>query len=216
MGTETIPDRLARQLSNFTWVNIFRSALIGALVPRRGSGTPAANVGRLGTTTFPFKNMFVQEGYLGPGDIFPVYDYAGVFDVPQGWMLCNGVIINQANYDAQHSAGDWDAYIVSSVLNGKYLPNMNGNYPIGETGSVQSGASTITTVGTHENDLYHSHSGFVNSNPSRNTYASNNDFYRYWAGSHNHNGTIDTDNDLPYNKNIEPEHIAARFLMRIV
>ncbi len=142
--------------------NAIANALKGDLVPRNSSGNATANAGNLGTNTFPFTSAKITVGYLFPGCVTLFHDYNGLLTPGQGWMKLNGDIVNEANYDALHGAGSWDLYIVSSPLDGKYLPNMANRYPVGTAATTQAGTVAITKVGNTNHQVAlpsHSHTG---------------------------------------------------------
>jgi hypothetical protein len=216
MGIETIPDRASGQTPQQSWINNFRDVLSGNFIARYLTGAVRANYGRLGTQTYRWKRHHVFTGDMGVGDIMPWYDYNGGYDLPQGWMLCNGVIINEANYDAQHTTGDWDNYVVSTVLNGIYLPSMGSNFPRGTTAAMQSGTSPITNGGISTLNLSHTHgSPRTTSGPSP-TFINRTSAVDRLAYNATHTHTVTIPSDLSSVQNIEPEHLLIKFIMRVV
>lgn len=216
MGLETVPDRASQQRMKLSWINNFRDVLIGDFVPRGISGSPRVRAGRLGSTTYKWKRAYIQLGYLGVGDVINFMDYAANIPLPQGFMLCNGVIINEANYDAQHSAGDWDNFIVSSVLDGKYLPNMADTYVRGKTGTLQSGASAITKVGSNTSNFSHTHGGAITSSANGGSNYHNDPFDGGSFMTDNHTHTLTLASALSATQTIRPASIETKFIMRIV
>jgi hypothetical protein len=218
MGAETIPDRTARQTIKKAWMNLFRSCLIGDLIPRGQTGAARADYGRLGTPVYQWKNAHIAIGHFGPGDIQFWYDYNDDAVLPQGWMLCNGVIINETNYNAQHETGDWDTYIASSILDGKRLPDMDSKFIKAKTGSLQDGSIAITTVGANEFDFYHIHGTPTTTSSSGSTAQNINidsGAKAYLAG-HVHDVDLNPPLGELASPNIEPEYIEVKMLMRII
>lgn len=162
MGLINIPTRANGQNVDETWFNRLKSALVGVFVPRNTSGTPETEAGSLGTSTYRFKKAYITAGDLFVGAIKFKYRYTSVtVPIDKGWMLMDGRIINEANYDAEHGAGSWAAHgVASSPIAGKYLPNTDGKYFRGVTGAVnntQAGTVAITTSGSASVDPSHTH-----------------------------------------------------------
>ena len=141
-------------------VNQYFTALNEDFVPRNSSGVPTDEGGNLGTSVYSWKNAEIAVGYWGPGDIKCKHTYDGLLSIEQGWMRMDGDIVNETNYDAEHSAGDWAFYIGSSPLDGKYLPNVGGTYILAVADTTQDGSSPIASVGntSHQINIQHSHS----------------------------------------------------------
>lgn len=217
MGVENIPDRFPGQTIQFSWVNLIRDVLIGAFVPRGLNGNPRSNYSRLGTKSFPWKEMHVQLADFGLGDVYHFHDYAGNIPIPQGWMLCDGSLVNESNYDAQHAAGDWDRYIVSSVLTGLYLPDTNLAYVKGKTGTLQAGTAPITTVGSSTANLAHTHGSpkttTVEDVAAVEVSQSSNALY-FAPDDHTHSLTITS--DLSSAQDIRPSTNLVKMVMRII
>lgn len=92
------------------------------------------------------------------GRIVAHHTFNGAAPYGPGYMLCDGDIVNQTNYDAQHGSG---AYVRDQValspLNGKYVPNLVSKYLTGAATTTQIGASAITSVGNAGNVANHAH-----------------------------------------------------------
>lgn len=94
------------------------------------------------------------------GETRMLHTFNGTLSIPRGYLKLDGSQVNEANYNATHGAGTYvtDAVSSSSILN-KYLPAMNGIYPVGANSTSEDGATAISTVGNtdHEIDLEHTH-----------------------------------------------------------
>lgn len=99
------------------------------------------------------------------GRIVAHHTFNGAAPYGPGYMLCDGDIINQTNYDAQHGSG---AYVRDQValspLNGKYVPNLVSKYLTGAASTTQTGGSAVTSVGNASHSS--TTSGHVHSGPS--------------------------------------------------
>lgn len=153
MGTGSFTDQNDGEVADAVDVQQLIDAGKGDLVPRNSLGVATANAGDLGTSTYPFKKAEITTGYFVPGDLKFFHDFDGLLTPGQGWMKCNGDIVNETNYDAIHGAGSWAAYIGSSPLNGKNLPDCNDKYLVGSDTTTQDGASPITTVGNASHSI---------------------------------------------------------------
>lgn len=160
MGTNNLGAELDGDTADAADVNQYRDALIGDIVPRNTSGNPEANAGEAGTSTYPFERINVTTGGLFPGALLLFHDFGGALTPAQGYMKCNGDIVNETNYDAIHGAGSWAAHIVSSPLSGKHLPDWNNKYAVGSDTTPDDGSSAISPVGNanHQVNLQHNHS----------------------------------------------------------
>lgn len=163
MGTNTINDRSPGQTVQAADNNQHNDALQGDLVPRNTSGVATADAGSLGTQTFPFKRAEITSGHWAAGDVKVHHSYNGLVSAGQGWMKCDGRVINSTNYDAEHGAGSWNTYVGSSPLDGKFLPSLIGRYPVGVNLTNQDGTSAITPLGNSGNSINIQHSHTVNS-----------------------------------------------------
>jgi hypothetical protein len=142
-------------------INQYYTALGEDLLPRNSSGTITTRGGSLGDSTRDWLKAHVASGGWEVGDIKIRHTYNGTAGLGcgQGWMQADGTQINEANYNAEHSAGDWDTYIVSSPLDALYTPNMTGRMPIGAATTTETGVGAIALVGDADNqlDLSHTH-----------------------------------------------------------
>lgn len=95
------------------------------------------------------------------GSVMQFHTFDGTVDIPRGWMILNGDVVNQTNYDAIHGAGAYAADgVASSALLSKNLPDMDSRYATGSDTTGQDGSSAITAVGNASNqvNLSHTHS----------------------------------------------------------
>ena len=87
------------------------------------------------------------------GEVKHFHSFNNTVKVPRGWMVCNGGIINETNYDAIHGSGAFVSDGVADLLlNGKHTPNLVNRYVTGASATTQSGNSTITAVGNSGNN----------------------------------------------------------------
>lgn len=158
MGSNTISVETASVIQK-THVNKFQTALAGDILARNTSGVPTDESGNLGSAAIQFLRAYVKTGAWVVGDTKTHHSYNGLCPPGEGWMLCNGNIVNQANYDSEHGAGHWATYIGTSPLNGKYLPNMDSRYVCYRNATAQDGTVAITQVGNALNaiNLQHTH-----------------------------------------------------------
>jgi len=94
------------------------------------------------------------------GSVQMFHTFNGTVTIPRGWMILNGDIVNEANYDAIHGAGAYTTdNIGSSALLTKNLPDMVDRYSVGVESTTQSGAAPITSVGNAGStiNLQHDH-----------------------------------------------------------
>lgn len=120
----------------------------GTIVPINTDTATASDFAHdLGTEDHRFKRAYIATGYWEAGDIKAHHTYNGTTPIGRGWMKCDGRIVNEANYDAEFSSGAWAREIVSSPLNGKYLPNLTNKYLTGSTATAQDGTSALTFIG---------------------------------------------------------------------
>lgn len=142
-------------------VNQYKTALGVDWVPRTVDGVVSTMVGSFGSSTYGWLKMFVASGYWEAGDIKLHHSYNGTVGCGQGWFLMDGTVVNESNYDAQagHTAGDWDAYVVSSPFENLYVPDMDGRYIRGVETTPQDGATPFSSTGNGSNqvDLSHTH-----------------------------------------------------------
>ncbi len=243
MGTNTIPARTDSTTIFAAHVNAFRTALNGDYVPRNVSGVAENEAGSLGTPTLRWLRSHVRTGHFFTGQVIQFHDFGGALTPGQGWMKCNGDIVNLANYDALHGAGSWVQFIGTSPIDLKNLPDFNNRYAIGNNATAQDGSSPITKVGNtaHQVDLTHSHT--VNAHNHRwvdSVSTGTNSFTSSGGGSSttfdssgsviDMNGIVGTvnvdgftENDSPgtdtalsATQNIQPESIEIQFWMRII
>jgi len=96
------------------------------------------------------------------GEIKTFHTFNGTVAIPSGWMVLNGDVVDETNYDAIHGAGAYVADgVAGSVLAGKFLPNMINKYEVAVAATTQDGSGAISSVGNSSNtvNLQHSHTG---------------------------------------------------------
>jgi hypothetical protein len=164
MGSQTFTTRSNGEVIDESWYDVYREALSGALYPRQSSdGAPTDLGASLGTSSLRWKQLKAASGEYTAGAIKMRHSYNGLVLPSHGWMLCDGRQINKTNYDAEWGAGSWDAKIIASPIEDKFLPNMVDRYLIGAASVSQDGTIAITAVGsagslalTHNHQWYHS------------------------------------------------------------
>lgn len=159
VSDDTIPTRRELKDNDAAWWNVIKDALSSNFLPRNASGVPTDMGGSMGSTTYQFLKAFIASGHWAAGDVQIIHPYDGDVLPGQGWMKMDGRLINETNYDIEHGAGSWDIYVVSSLLDGKYLPSMTNKYGIGKATTPQTGAGAFTSVGNtaHQISINHSH-----------------------------------------------------------
>lgn len=120
------------------------------------------------------------------GEIKEMHTFNGLIPIPRGWMVLDGDIVNEANYDAIHGAGAYvaDGVATSSILN-RNLPNMIGKYSVAVAATSQDGTAPITSVGniSNQTDLSHTHNGSNHVHQVVNYTANANDTYYNASGN---------------------------------
>lgn len=170
MSTETLGTKSAGQTIVDTWFNTIKAALSGNLLPRNQSGIPTDESGYLGSETVKWLKAYIACGEWTTGDIKAHHTFNGEELPGEGWMLCDGRIVAEAAYDTEHGAGAWAAYVGTSPMNGKYLPNLVSRYPVGKATTTQTGASAITPVGNAGSvrDFQHTHKYYAAPSTNKN------------------------------------------------
>lgn len=159
MGTNNLTTKNDGDVASADDVNQYKTAMSGDIVPRNSSGVPTDESGSFGTPTYKAKNTEVVNGHFFTGMIIPFHDFNGTVSPGQGWMKCNGDVVNETNYDAIHGSGAWAIYVVTSDLDGLNLPDLAAKYLVGTAATSQDGSSPITFEGNsdHEVDIAHVH-----------------------------------------------------------
>jgi len=162
MGSETLPTRTDGQTIDQNWFNILKSVLRQNFVPRNASGVATSLAGTLGESALKWARAYIESGYWHVGDIKAHHNYLGLLGstAGQGWMKCDGRIVNETNYNIEHGPGAWAQHIGTSPLDGKYLPNMERKFLMGEINLITNDGDTpFTYTGNANNqvNLQHSH-----------------------------------------------------------
>ena len=138
-------------------LNQYHTALGGDLLPRNTAGAISNGTAWLGTSTYKWLKLYAAKGYWATGDIKPHHTYNGLVGCGEGWMVANGSIVNETNYDTEHGAGHWDLYVITSPMSGLYLPNLVAKYPMGSATTAATGTVAIPSVGANTADVSHPH-----------------------------------------------------------
>lgn len=141
------------------WYNIWKRVISGDWYPRDSSHVPTNEGADLGSSTIRWRRHHVASGEFAAGSIKMRLSYSGLLTVGHGWMLCDGRLVNQANYDVEHGEGAWEDFVGSSPLEGLYLPNAVDRYLVGASAVAQDGTAPITAVGNagSQLSLIHNH-----------------------------------------------------------
>lgn len=176
------------------------------------------------------------------GSVMQFHTFNGATAVPRGWMILNGNVVSEANYNAIHGAGTYAADgVASSPLLAKNLPNMVNRYATGVLVTGQNGSAPISAVGVQNNvlNLQHDHDAenqyaHIDTEPSGSFYVEeptsppglswNADFLitttsRAASGSLRTNGAVvsgDTDNALSVAQTIRPDSIEFIFIIKVI
>jgi hypothetical protein len=214
-------------VTDATHFNNIQEALSGDWVPRNASGEAEDRAGSLGLSTKRFIVAKIKCGYLLQGTLKFFYDYAGLLVIPQGWMLCNGDLVNETNYEAQAGrvAGDWNKYVGLRPFENLYLPSLNSKYLIGGT-TTQSGQSAITFTGNagHTINLEHNHTSPLSMGNDNGAGAVEGTLGSYpngrraepYQANNSHAHSVTVANSLSTAQTIQPKSIKAKIYMRII
>lgn len=144
------------QDSSVTGLKIAPSAITTAKI-----ATDAVTTAKLRDGELLAENFADTSGLAPVGAMCEFHTFNGTLSIPRGWMVLDGDVVNETNYDAQHGSGAYATDgVVNSPLLGKHLPSKISRYSIGAASTTESGGSAIATVGTASNslDLGHTHS----------------------------------------------------------
>lgn len=225
MSIVSIPEKTTNPSDESDFNNL-SSAICADIYPRDANGDATSSAGELGTATYPWLSAAVKNGYLAPGVIIPWYDYAGLLDLPQGYMICNGSQITKDNYNEQHktSVDDttdyWAQYVGSSELENLYLPGGEARYLMGSTSTLPTGQTTIPEEGAAGSvvSLAHNHGSPVTTGTSPNLLFGNDGGVAstYYSLTNSHTHTFAVPTALTLGIIVEPVSIDVKFLLRIV
>ena len=100
----------------------------------------------------------------GPiGTIACFHTFGGVLSIPNGWMQCNGAVVNETNYDAEHGSGAYVTDgIASSAILTLNLPDYIDIYPKSAATTTETGVGAMATGGNAGNVIndQHNHKWF--------------------------------------------------------
>lgn len=221
MGYDPISSAQPTSVIQASTFNKLIAAIKGDFIPRNASGTAQTLIGSLGSTTFKWLKAHIESGYWSTGDIKQHHTYNGIASPGHGWMKCNGRLINQANYDLEHGEGSWATYVGSSILDGKFLPDMTNRYAVGGD-TTQVGNVAITSVGNpgntknlgHTHNMSHTHT-FRSANGQMGINRINESIYNEWTGDTNQPSTANTGSALGV-ESIQPDSIVVGYYMRVI
>lgn len=195
-------------------INKFQQAFAGDIVPRDSFGNVGNGASALGQTSLEWIRAFIKSGYWSLGDIKAHHSFNGTAPIEEGWMLCDGRQITQANYDTEHGSGHWATYVGTSGLVNLFLPNLTGRYPVGAASTTQTGSSTITAVGNSGNtvNLSHTHSVTVSLGAAN----ANIDFFTTPFNQYVGALSASSGSALSSSQSIQPDSIQVLYYMRVI
>lgn len=159
------------------------------------------------------------------GAIRLIHTFNSTVSIPRGWMILNGDVVNQTNYDAIHGSGSYTTDgVASSNLLSKNLPAFTNIFPVGDSDNdtSQDGSSAITTVGNtdHEIDVSHTHTGNSHTHspdPAPTTLSRGDDGTLINnTRSTSQSTTFTLASSLSSTFNIKPEAISFIFIIRVI
>lgn len=172
------------------------------------------------------------SGYLPQGSVQMFYTFNGAVNYPRGWMLLNGDVVNETNYDAIHGAGAYSTDgIASSRILGKNLPDMVDKYAVGVADTTKDGASSIASVGNanhitnfeHTHSTTHSHSENTNESSFRPNSVSSSFDYEWWYAPNGATSKVITDTETVESGtggtttlDVQPESIATLYIIKVI
>lgn len=151
------------------------------------------------------------------GAIRLFHTYNSTVDVPRGWMICNGDVVNETNYDAIHGSGAYsEDGISSSNLLSKNLPDMANLFAVGTNDTTQDGASAITSVGNTDSEIDVSHTHTLSSHTHGPDDPADTGGNTAIVTTSLASQTFGMSDELSSALNIEPESIDFLFLVRVI
>ena len=232
MSNEAIPARLEAQTSDASWFNLLRSVMTGSIFPRNTGAVVQTAIGGIGSSTYRWLRAYIAAGYWSAGDVKIHHSFNGAKGPGQGWMLCDGRTVSEANYDAEHGAGSWATYVGTSPLDGKYLPDMNNRYPVGVAATPQTGAGAIVpsgntghsvSIGSHLHQYIDQNSGApantwdaAGASTPLSGITSTGPQGVLISQAQRQGANLYTDQNPAASKTIQPESIQSQFYMRVV
>lgn len=141
--------------SNITTAKIADGSITNAKINDR-----AVTTAKIVDSAVTNAKLSTLSGKFPVGAVTKFHTYNGTVSVPRGWMILNGDVINETNYNSLHGAGTYTTDgIASSPIISKTLPSMNNRYAIGASATTQDGSSTIAAVGntSHQISVAHTH-----------------------------------------------------------
>ena len=154
------------------------------------------------------------------GSIRLFHSFNSTVDVPRGWMICNGDVVNETNYEAIHGAGTYtDDGIASSNLLSLNLPNLANRFAVGGATTTEDGSSAIATEGNANNqiDLSHTHNVGAhthNQELSGQAVVAASSFPGFQTATQSTD--FDTDSQLSATQSIQPEAVDFLHIIRVI
>lgn len=178
-----------------------------------------AKVQTNGVTAAKLNTLFLP---VEEGSIRLFHTYNSNLEIPRGWMICNGEVVNETNYNALHGSGAYTTDgISSSNLLSKNLPNFSGRIAAGTDDTTQDGSSAITAIGVTGNQIDLSHSHTIESHTHSQSFESagqnsvgSGSVVKSEGSSTAGSATLST--TLSSTQSIEPLNIEFLYIMRVI
>lgn len=117
------------------------------------------NKGRISVSNQSYSELEEDDFYY-IGEIRMFHTFNNTISVPRGWMILNGNVVNQTNYDNLHGPGAFvQDNVASSVLFNKTLQDATDKYPIGK--------ATTPLAHSYTGNVNHTVTGFSHTHTAR-------------------------------------------------
>lgn len=147
--------------------NVTSEKIADGTVANSNFADEAVTTAKIAAATISETQTSILAGYLPPGAVQMFHSFDSTVSYPRGWMLLDGSVVNETNYDVIHGSGAYVAdSVASSALLDKTLPDMTDKYAIGVLDTTKDGSGAVDSVGntgstvdlTHTHETSHKHS----------------------------------------------------------